>query len=129
MRDQLNHRGFWIICACEEWDFLWCHNYGHWPASSPRHHLSHRHIDIVDVGSFFTVHFYANIILVHQLCDFCILERFMLHNVAPVASCVTNRKKDRFIFIQCFLKSSFSPGIPINRVSCMLKKIWAAFKN
>jgi hypothetical protein len=47
--------------------------------------------------------------------------------MAPMAGRVTNRKENRFIFYSGFLKSLFSPRIPVYGIIGVLQEIWALF--
>jgi hypothetical protein len=47
--------------------------------------------------------------------------------MTPVAGRVTNREEDRFIFFSGFLKSLFSPRIPIYGIIGVLQEIWTLF--
>ena len=59
--------------------------HGKGPATAPGHRLDSVHINLVDIGSFFAVYFDADKVLVHGLGDRSVFERFMLHDVTPVA--------------------------------------------
>jgi hypothetical protein len=45
------------------------------------------------------------------------------HDVTPVAGGITNRKKDRFVFLAGFGKRFFTPRVPIDRIMRVLKKV------
>ena len=47
--------------------------------------------------------------------------------MAPVAGGVADGKEDRFVFLLCYGEWLWSPGIPVDRVGCMLLKVGACF--
>ena len=50
-----------------------------------------QHVHFVDIGSFLPVDFDVDEMIVHQLCDGSVFERFVFHDVAPVASRIADR--------------------------------------
>src|SRR5205823_4384169 len=65
-------------------------------------------------------------VAVQQLGDRGILERLVLHHVAPVARRVADRKKDRFVLAARAFERVVAPGMPVDRIARVLQEIWAA---
>jgi hypothetical protein len=85
--------------------------------------LNERHINAIDVGPFFAIDFDVHKLTVHNGRHFLAFERLVRHDVAPVASRVTDGKKDWFVFLASPRKSVFTPRMPINRVIGVLEQI------
>src|ERR1035438_8817234 len=69
----------------------------HRPPTAAGGGLHEGHIDAVDVGPFFAVPLDRNVILVEPGGDLLVLERFPLHDVAPVARRIADRKENRLV--------------------------------
>ena len=80
-------------------------------------------MNAVNVGTFFTVHLNIHELAVHDCSHFFIFERFVRHHVAPVAGGITYREKDGFVFLARFGKRVLTPGVPIDRIMRVLKKV------
>ena len=52
-----------------------------------------------------------------------ILERFVRHDVAPVTGGITDREKNRLVFLARFCECLFAPRIPLDRILRVLKEI------
>ena len=111
------------VGAPEKRQALGRHEYGEWPPSALGEQLDCRHVDIVYIRSFFTINFDAHKMFVEKLGNFGIHERFPLHHVTPIATGVTNREKDRFVFTFCMFKRLGTPGIPLDRIVGVHQKI------
>ena len=109
------------ICASPKWRPLRRQEYAHRPAPLPGHSDHGIHVNTVQVRSFFPVHFDIDKMLVHHPGGVWVFEGFMFHDMAPVAGCVANAQKDRFIFLARFLQRFISPGVPVHRVIGMLE--------
>ena len=92
-----------------------------------RHHLHRGHVDVVDVGAFFTVYLDAHEAFVHQRCDLVVLERLALHDVAPVAGRVSDAQQDRLVFAARLLQRRVAPRVPRDRIVGVLSQIRAGF--
>jgi hypothetical protein len=92
-----------------------------------RDHLHCFHVDLIDIGTFFTVDFNTDKVLVHEAGDVLILERFVFHDMTPVAGGVANTDKKRFVLSLCLFKGLLTPGIPVDRVIGVLLQIEAFF--
>src|SRR5215470_3481323 len=111
------------IGAGEEWLLVGRHDDGERPPPATGQHLANVHVNAVNVRPLLAVHLNGDECLIHEPRDFEVLEGFALHNVAPVARGVANRKENRFVLAPRLLESLGSPGIPIHRVVGMLEKI------
>ena len=60
---------------------------------------------------------------IHDCRHLRIFERLVRHDVAPVAGRITDREKDRFVFLARFGERFFAPRIPIDRIVRVLEKI------
>ena len=101
----------------------------HGPATAARHGQEGAHIDAVDIRTLLPVHLDIDEMPIHQRCRFLILEHLSLHDVAPVAGGVTDREKDEPVFKPCPRECLLAPGMPLDRVERMLKKVRALFVN
>src|SRR6516162_1607392 len=111
------------IGAGEERFLIGRHDDSERPPAATGKHLANVHVDAVNVRPLLAVHLNGDERLIHQAGDFEVLEGFALHNVAPVAGGVANRKKNRLLLLPGLVESLGSPGIPIHRVVGMLEKI------
>ena len=62
-------------------------------------------------------------VTIHDRGGLLVLERLVLHDVAPVAGRVADGEKNRFVFAARLGESFLAPGIPIDRVMGVLEKI------
>ena len=63
----------------------------------PRHRLHRGHVDRVKVRAFLAVDLDVHEEPIHDFGNLLILERFPLHDVAPVACRVTDAEEYRFV--------------------------------
>ena len=70
---------------------------GHRPAAVLGQRLHRLHVDRVEVGALFAVHFDVDEQVVHQPRRRLVLERLPLHYMAPMAGRVANREQDRLV--------------------------------
>ena len=56
-----------------------------------------------------------------------VVETFLYHDVAPVATSVAYNGKNGFVFSFRFIESFLTPRKPINRIVSMLEKVRAFF--
>ena len=78
---------------------------------------------ISEMGAFLFVHLNADKIAVQNRGNFFILKAFALHNMAPVASGITDAQKYGLIFSFCFLEGFLAPWIPVHGVVNVLKEV------
>ena len=72
---------------------------GHRPAAVPGQRDDRVHVDRVEVGPLLAVDLDADEVLVHQRRRLRVLERLVLHHVAPVARGVADREQDRPVLV------------------------------
>jgi len=82
---------------------------------------------VVNVRSLFPVHFDRNVIAVQPFRYFFVLERLPFHDVAPVASGITDGEEDKLVLVFGSLERFFTPRIPIDRVVGVLQKVGRLF--
>ena len=71
--------------------------HGQRPAALLAQRVQRRHVEVVDVRPFLAVHLDVDEQLVHQRRGVRVLERFVRHDVAPVAGGVADRQQDRLV--------------------------------
>ena len=57
--------------------------------------------------------------------DLGVLERLVLHHVAPVAGGVADREEDRLVLASCRLEGLLTPRVPVDGVVGMLEQVGA----
>ena len=67
------------------------------PAAVAGHRLHRPHVDGVDVRPLLAVHLHRDEVLVHERGGLSVLERLVLHHVAPVAGRVADRHQQRLV--------------------------------
>jgi hypothetical protein len=80
------------------------------------------HVDLVDVGPLLAVDLDAHEQLVHQRRGLGVLERLVLHHVAPVARAVADRDEQRAVFALCARERLRAPGMPVHGVVHVLAR-------
>ncbi|MDC4225991.1 MAG: hypothetical protein MPW15_17510 [Candidatus Manganitrophus sp.] len=98
-------------------------------AAAPDEELNGVLINLVEVGPLLAIDLDVDEVLVHPLRGLFILERFVLHHVAPVAGGVADGEEDRLVLIFGLFKRLLPPGVPIDRIVRMLEEIRAGFVN
>ncbi len=98
---------------------------GHRPAAVPRQRDDRVHVDGVEVGPLLAIHLDADEVLVHQRRRGGILERLVLHHVAPVARAVADREQDRLVLGARAGQGVLPPRVPVHRVVGVLEEIRA----
>ena len=96
----------------------------HGPAATSSKRLHCIHVDRINIGTFFSVHFDVHKQLVHDRCGGAVFKTLMRHHVAPVAGGVADRQQNGFACSLRFGKSLVTPLIPMDGVISMLPKIW-----
>jgi len=85
------------------------------------YHLNGSHVDLVQIGPLFAIHFDIHKVLVHQGGDLLVLKRLLLHDMAPVAGRIAYTKKDRLTFFPGPRKGLLPPRIPFDRIVGVLE--------
>jgi hypothetical protein len=83
--------------------------------------LHEEHIDPIDVWTFFPIDLDADEMVIEDLRDLRILERLMLHDVAPMASGVTDGEKNGLIFGARFAERLLTPRKPVDWIVGVLE--------
>ena len=84
-------------------------------------------VDLVDVGTFLAIDLDTDVQLVHQPRRFLVLERFMRHDVAPVAGGIANRQQDRLVFAAGPVKRFRPPRLPVDGIVRVLQEVGTGF--
>jgi len=106
---------------------LRCEENGHRPPAASGNGHDCRHVYVIQVGTFFPVHFDGNEVIVQDFGDLFILESFSLHHMTPVTGGISDRKKNGFVFFFCLRQGFLSPRVPLHGIVGMLKEIRAGF--
>src|SRR5438132_566247 len=83
------------------------------------------HVDRVQIGPLLPVDLHVHEALVHQLGGRLVLERLVLHHVAPVAGGVPDREQDRPVLRAGALERLVAPRVPVDRVVGVLEEVRA----
>ena len=97
--------------------------YAHRPAAVAGRGLDKGHVDLVNVGALFPIDLNADEVLVQESGNGRGLERFVLHDVAPMAGRVTDRKKDGLVLGASLGEGVLAPRIPVDRVLGVLEEV------
>ncbi len=98
---------------------------GHRPAALPGHRLGGLHVDRVDVRPLLAVHLDVHEVLVHHPGGLRVLERFVRHDVAPVAGRVADRQQHRHVPPPRLGERLGRPRPPVDRVVGVLEQVRA----
>src|SRR6266702_7346536 len=112
------------ISAPVEWASIGSKEDGHGPATLLCKGLHCLHVNVIYIGSFFTIYFNGDKMLIHHVSDVFVLEGFALHDMAPVAGRVANTEQDGFVLLLRLLQRFFAPWVPIYGVVGMLQEVW-----
>ncbi len=117
----------WVIGAAIEGATVRQEKDGHRPATAPGDRLDSLHVNIVNVGAFFAVHFDVDEQVVHHGGGGLIFKALVGHHMAPVTSTIANAQQDRFVGGLGGLERVGSPGVPIDRIFFVLEEVRAGF--
>jgi hypothetical protein len=95
----------------------------HRPAAVSRQPDDRIHVQRVDVGPLLAVDLDADEPLVHHSRRLLVLERLVLHHVAPVARGVADREQDRLVLGSGALQRLLAPRVPVHRVVGVLQQV------
>ena len=113
------------VRAAEERGAVRCEPGAERPASLPGERLYGLHVDRVQIGPLLPVHLDAHEVRVEEGGGRLILERFPLHDVAPVAGGVSDAQEDGLILGSRLLHRLRSPGVPVDRIVGVLQQVGA----
>ena len=99
--------------------------HGHRPAAVPRHHLDGGHVDGVDVGPSLAIDLDGDVVLVQLGGDLLVVERLLLHHVAPVARRVADAQENRPVLAPRAFERLLTPGVPVDGVVRVLEQVRA----
>ena len=94
---------------------------GHRPAAVPRQRDDGVHVQRVDVGPLLAVDLDVHETLVHDRGRLVVLERLVLHDVAPVAGGVPDGEEDRLVLVPRLGERLLAPRVPVHRVVGVLQ--------
>ena len=95
------------------------------PPSLPGHQLAHRHVDAVDVRPLLAVHLDRDEVPVEERRHVRVLERLVLHHVAPVTGGVADGEEDGAVLGPAALERLLPPRIPVHGIEGVLEKVGA----
>ena len=98
----------------------------HRPAAGTGDRLHHAHVDAIHVGPLLAVDLHVDEVLVHHRRDRIVLERFVLHDVAPVAGGVADRDEQRLVGGGSGGERLLAPRVPVDRVEGVLQQVGTA---
>ena len=98
----------------------------HRPAAGAGDRLHHAHVDAVHVGPLLAVDLDVDEVLVQHCRRRLVLERLVLHHVAPVAGGVADRHEHRLVGGGRRGERLVAPRIPVDRVVGVLQQVGAA---
>ena len=93
------------------------------PAAGAVHGNARRHINRIHIGTLFPVNFDWNKGAVEHCRNFLRFERFMRHDMAPVAGRITDAQKNGLVLPFGFFQRRSPPRTPVHRIFRMLKQI------
>ena len=114
-----------VIGAREEWLPVRREKDRHRPSTMAGHGLCGLHVDGIDVGALLAIDLDAHEVFVHERRDGVVLERFALHDVAPVARRVADAQQDGLPLITRTREGGTAPGIPVDGIVRVLEEIGA----
>ncbi len=106
----------WVVGTGEKRTSVGASEDGHGPSTVTGQQLRGGHVEGVNVGPLFAVHFDSDDGLVQQRGDVGILKRFVGHDVTPVAGGVAHGNHDGTVPTARFVERVLAPGPPMNRI-------------
>ena len=97
------------------------------PAAAHAHRLHRGHVQPVHVRTLLAVDLHRHEPAVEQCRHRIVLERLVLHDVAPVAGGIADREEDRLPFAPRLLESFIAPRVPVHGVPGVLQQVGALF--
>ena len=95
----------------------------HRPATVAAHQLGRRHVERVDVGTFFAVHLDRDEVLVQERGDGGVLEGLVGHDVTPVTRGVADREEDGTVESCGLVQRRLVPRPPVDGVVGVLAQV------
>src|SRR5439155_14117037 len=98
------------------------------PATAASHEgLCRFLIDIVQVGTLFTVYLYVDEMFIHQPGNVGVFKGFPLHHMTPVTGGIADGEENWLVLRLGASQGFVSPGIPVHGIVRMLLEIGARF--
>ena len=94
------------------------------PAAAAGERGAHGHVYAVDIRALLAIDLHGDIVLVQNLSHARVFERFLCHDVAPVARGIPDAEKHGLVLSPRLFKRGFAPGVPIDWVFRVLAEIW-----
>ena len=104
-------------------DLIGSQKHGHGPAAASGGHLNVIHVEGIQVGPFLSIDLDVHEVGVHDFGDGFIFERLPLHDMAPVASRITDAEQNRLVFPLGLVQGFLPPGVPVHWIVGMLSQI------
>ena len=95
----------------------------HGPTAAAGRRLDEGHVNAINIRPFFAVDFDVHKLPVHDRGHIGVFERFVRHDMTPMAGRITDREKDRLVFLARFRERFFAPRKPIDRIAGVLEKV------
>src|SRR5436190_23081456 len=111
------------ISSAEKWPEFGCEEGIEGPATLAGGGLNESHVNFVDIRPFLAIDFDADEVFVEKFCNVFALEGFTFHDVAPMASGITDAYEDRFVLLARLGEGLLAPGIPIHGIELVLKQV------
>ena len=116
-----------VVRAAEERLALGGEEDRHRPAAVPGERDDRVHVERVDVGPLLAVDLDVDEALVHERRRLVVLERLVLHDVAPVAGGVADGEEHGLVLVARLREGVLAPGVPVHRVVSVLEEVRARF--
>ena len=98
---------------------------GQRPAAVPGQRHDRVHVDRVEIRALLAVDFDVDEVLVLEPRRLLVLERLVLHHVAPVARCVADGEEDRPVLLPRAGERLLAPRVPVDGVAGVLEEVRA----
>ena len=115
------------ISSSIKWHGIRCKENIQGPTTTPRHCLYGIHVYMIKVRPLFSINFYIDKMFIHNNSCRFVFKTFFFHDMTPMTGRIANADKNWFVFFPGKSQSFITPGIPMNRVMCMLQQIRTCF--
>ena len=99
--------------------------HAHRPAAGAGRRLHERHVDAIHVRALFAIDLDRDEVAIEHVGHLGVLERLVLHDVAPVTGRVADRQEDRLVLAPRPRERLVAPRIPVHRVVRVLQQVGA----
>ena len=94
-------------------------------AGAARKQRVRRLADLVEIGALLAIDLHVDEVRIHDRSDVRVLERFVRHNVAPVARGIADGHEQRLVLGPGTPERFVAPRIPVDRILRVLREIGA----